>query len=264
MSDGRRQQRLRLASIGLGMTAVAVVVLGTWQWPGWPAIASWLGTWWWTLTAIVALAGCGVSWASARRSTASPDMTPPVEWDQLPDGPGLIARATEPATSAAEPTAAEAPRQQMNWSAISSVVTTFTALAALVFTAQSLSATEQGQFTDRYTKAMDQIGTLGEEHLQTRLGAVYALERLARDSPPDQPTIVQVLSAFVRANLPQATPQAILLPSGALPPPPPHVRARARAVPVGRCGPALADFGCPGSADCSRSPGSQQGQRRGY
>ncbi|SED28300.1 Pentapeptide repeat-containing protein [Streptomyces sp. 2112.3] len=157
-------------------------------------------------------------------------MTPPVEWDQLPDGPGLIARATEPATSAAEPTAAEAPRQQMNWSAISSVVTTFTALAALVFTAQSLSATEQGQFTDRYTKAMDQIGTLGEEHLQTRLGAVYALERLARDSPPDQPTIVQVLSAFVRANLPQATPQAILLPSGALPPPPPP-RPRPRPCP---------------------------------
>ena len=94
------------------------------------------------------------------------------------------------------------------------MVTAVTALSALVFTALSLSATEQGQFTDRYTRAMDQIGTLGEDHLQTRLGAVYALERLAHDSPRDQPTIVQVLSAFVRANLPQATPQATLLPFG--------------------------------------------------
>lgn len=58
---------------------------------------------------------------------------------------------------------------------------------------------------DRYTKAIDQIGTQGADHLETRLGGIYALERLAKDSPRDQPTIVQVLSAFVRANLPQTT-----------------------------------------------------------
>ncbi|KAA2263469.1 pentapeptide repeat-containing protein [Solihabitans fulvus] len=100
----------------------------------------------------------------------------------------------------------------MNWSAVTSAITALTAVGALVFTAQSLNATrdqvalaEQGQITDRYTKAIDQIGTQGPEHLQTRLGGVYALERLARDSPRDQPTIVEVLSAFIRGGLPQPT-----------------------------------------------------------
>jgi Pentapeptide repeats (8 copies) len=31
-----------------------------------------------------------------------------------------------------------------------------------------------------------------------RLGGIYALERIARDSPRDQPTVVEVLSAFIR------------------------------------------------------------------
>ncbi len=69
------------------------------------------------------------------------------------------------------------------------MVTAATALAAPGFAAQSLSATreqislsEQGQITDRYTKAIDQLGTQGAEHLQTRLGGIYALERI------DEPT----------------------------------------------------------------------------
>lgn len=97
--------------------------------------------------------------------------------------------------------------QRWNWTAIASLITAFTALSALVFTGLSLSTTEQGQFTDRYTKAIDQVGAQGADHLQTRLGGIYALERLARDSPRDQPTIVENLSAFVRSNLPRATVQ---------------------------------------------------------
>jgi hypothetical protein len=91
------------------------------------------------------------------------------------------------------------------------MVTAFTALAALVFTALSLAATrdqidvtEQGQITDRYTTAVNQMSTSGADHLETRLGGIYALERLAIDSPRDQPTIVEVLSAFVRSNTPAA------------------------------------------------------------
>lgn len=91
----------------------------------------------------------------------------------------------------------------MNWSIVTSVITAFTAVCAVIFTGLSLSATEQGQITDRYTKAIDQIGTQGPDHLQTRLGGVYTLERLARDSPRDQPTIIEVLSAFIRGGLPQ-------------------------------------------------------------
>jgi hypothetical protein len=87
------------------------------------------------------------------------------------------------------------------------------AIGALVFTGLSLQVnqaqnqaqndlTAQSQYTDRYTKAVDQLGQQGADRLQIRLGGIYALERLARDSPRDQPTIIEVLNAFVRTNNP--------------------------------------------------------------
>jgi uncharacterized protein YjbI with pentapeptide repeats len=57
--------------------------------------------------------------------------------------------------------------------------------------------TEQGQITDRYTKAIEQLGSV---KLEVRLGGIYALERIAVDSERDHPTVVEVLSAFVRTH----------------------------------------------------------------
>jgi hypothetical protein len=59
--------------------------------------------------------------------------------------------------------------------------------------------TEQGHITDRYAKAIEQLGS---ETIDVRLGGIYALERIAHDSPrdQDQATIVEVLSAFVRVH----------------------------------------------------------------
>jgi Pentapeptide repeats (8 copies) len=71
------------------------------------------------------------------------------------------------------------------------------AVGALIFTALTLRATEQGQITDRYTKAIAQLGNADRD---IRLGGVYALERLRRDSPPDQPTIMDVLADFAREH----------------------------------------------------------------
>jgi hypothetical protein len=59
--------------------------------------------------------------------------------------------------------------------------------------------TRQGQITDRYTAAVDQLGS---DHRDVRLGGIYSLERIMRDSKLDQPTIVEVLSAFVRDRAP--------------------------------------------------------------
>ncbi|MCC8250198.1 pentapeptide repeat-containing protein [Saccharothrix luteola] len=100
---------------------------------------------------------------------------------------------------------------------VTALITAATAIGALIFTGLSLNATrdqvaaaqaqnrvtEQGQFTDRYTKAIEQIGQQGADRLQVRLGGIYALERLAHDSPRDQSTIIEVLSAFVRTNAPR-------------------------------------------------------------
>lgn len=98
-------------------------------------------------------------------------------------------------------------RPRHDWS---QALTSLVALGALVFTgvsvvqsgrqnAQQDNLTAQGQITDRYTAAVDQIGSTT---LDIRLGGIYALERIMRDSPTDQPTIVEVLSAFIRDHAP--------------------------------------------------------------
>ena len=52
---------------------------------------------------------------------------------------------------------------------------------------------------DRFTKAIEQ---LGNENRDMRIGGIYALERLMKDSPADQPTIVEILTKFVREHSP--------------------------------------------------------------
>jgi Pentapeptide repeats (8 copies) len=64
-------------------------------------------------------------------------------------------------------------------------------------TLRAVELTEQGQVTDRYTRA---IGQLGSGKLDVRIGAIYALERIARDSPRDHPAVMDVLSAFIREH----------------------------------------------------------------
>jgi hypothetical protein len=63
---------------------------------------------------------------------------------------------------------------------------------------QAEVAREQ-QLTDLYVKAVEQLGS---ENLQIRLGGIYALERIARESPKDHWPIMEVLTAFVRENAP--------------------------------------------------------------
>ena len=71
------------------------------------------------------------------------------------------------------------------------------ALGSLMITSRTYRLTEQGHITDRYTKAIEQLGSA---KLDVRLGGVYALERIAVDSKRDHPTVVEVLSAFVREH----------------------------------------------------------------
>ncbi|MCA1993442.1 MAG: pentapeptide repeat-containing protein, partial [Coleofasciculus sp. S288] len=51
-----------------------------------------------------------------------------------------------------------------------------------------------------FSKSIDQLGS---NKLHVRIGAIYALERIAKDSPTDHWTIMQYLAAFVRANAPR-------------------------------------------------------------
>ncbi|WP_214326014.1 pentapeptide repeat-containing protein [Nonomuraea sediminis] len=60
---------------------------------------------------------------------------------------------------------------------------------------ETLKATQQQSITDRYTKAVEQIGS--DKSVEVRIGGIYALERIAADSSADAETIENVVVAFI-------------------------------------------------------------------
>ena len=64
----------------------------------------------------------------------------------------------------------------------------------------------QGQITDRFAKAIELLGSADENsepQMELRLGAIYSLERIARDSPRDHWTVMEVLTEYVRRHAPR-------------------------------------------------------------
>lgn len=70
-------------------------------------------------------------------------------------------------------------------------------ITGLYFTARGFRLTREGHITDRYAKAIEQ---LGNQNADVRLGGIYALERLMRDSVIDRETIIDVLATYVREH----------------------------------------------------------------
>jgi uncharacterized protein YjbI with pentapeptide repeats len=83
-------------------------------------------------------------------------------------------------------------------------------LVGLYFTYRRITAADrtvrvaqEGQITERITRAVEQLGATsehGNKVLEVRLGGIYALERIARDSKGDHWPIVEILTAYVRNN----------------------------------------------------------------
>ncbi len=59
--------------------------------------------------------------------------------------------------------------------------------------------TQERLITERFSKAVEQIGNNKEEVV---IGGIYSLERIAKDSPKDQWTIMEVLTSYIRKNSP--------------------------------------------------------------
>jgi uncharacterized protein YjbI with pentapeptide repeats len=74
-----------------------------------------------------------------------------------------------------------------------------TVAVGLIFTARTYLLSKRGQHTDRYLKSM---GLLASERKAERVGAVFALEQLMRDSRHDQDVVEQVLTSFLRERSP--------------------------------------------------------------
>ena len=97
--------------------------------------------------------------------------------------------------------------EQKNWSQLgaitTSVVSATVAIIALLYTARTFSLSEQSQITERYARAIEQLGA---DKVDVRVGAIYSLERLMSDSPKDRRSITDVLAAYVRNTSPRKTP----------------------------------------------------------
>jgi hypothetical protein len=70
-------------------------------------------------------------------------------------------------------------------------------LSGLYITWRTLQANRQGQITDRFTRAIDQLGKVEDSQklFEIRVGGIYALERIARESEEDYWPIMEILTA---------------------------------------------------------------------
>src|SRR5215475_11967808 len=78
---------------------------------------------------------------------------------------------------------------------IAQIIGGLVALLGLYATFKNVRVAEEGKLTERFSKAVE---LLGSEKLDVRLGGIYALERIARDSRKDHWTVMEILTAFVR------------------------------------------------------------------
>jgi hypothetical protein len=80
----------------------------------------------------------------------------------------------------------------------------------------SYSQNQERLITERFAKAVEQLGTVNSvskrKEETVRIGGIYSLERIAKDSPKDHWTIMEVLTSYVRKESPAVSIQAPLFP----------------------------------------------------
>jgi len=72
-------------------------------------------------------------------------------------------------------------------------------------TDETLRLTREEQITDRFTKAIEQLGQIdheGKKVVEVRLGGLYALEQIARESQPYYWPIMQIMGSYVKHHAP--------------------------------------------------------------
>jgi uncharacterized protein YjbI with pentapeptide repeats len=67
---------------------------------------------------------------------------------------------------------------------------------------EQIAIAQEGQITERFTRAVDQLGQPGSDRLDVRLGGLYALERIGHDSPTHRLAVLEILTAFIRSYAP--------------------------------------------------------------
>lgn len=64
---------------------------------------------------------------------------------------------------------------------------------------KQIQVQEEGQITERFTRAIEHLGS---DNIAIRLGGIYALERIAKDSFKDHWTVMEILTTFIKEKSP--------------------------------------------------------------
>src|SRR5262249_9790804 len=84
--------------------------------------------------------------------------------------------------------------------ALLAVLAGLVAVIRAYYTSRTFALNRQGQITERFTRAIEQLRN--KEELDVRLGGIYALARLARESRDDYGPVMEILAAYVRHHAP--------------------------------------------------------------
>lgn len=134
----------------------------------------------WALVMVVAAVGfCLARWGGAIWRGLVPMARP--GWDNLP----ADVRATVEA--------------QFRLAAIQATVAVGAAVA-LAYTVFNYRLTRRGQVTDRFTKALERLGS---PDVYVRTGGVLALEQIVEDAPEQATHAAQILNSFLRDRAPR-------------------------------------------------------------
>lgn len=75
----------------------------------------------------------------------------------------------------------------------------YIAILGAYYTARTFALNRRGQVTERFTRAIDQLGS---QALDVRIGGLYALHRLSQESREDYVSIMEIFAAYVRDQAP--------------------------------------------------------------
>lgn len=77
-------------------------------------------------------------------------------------------------------------------------------LVGIYFAWANLLTIREGQITDRFIRAIDQLGATkdGKPEREIRLGGIYGLQRIAEESPENYQPIREILNDYIRLNAP--------------------------------------------------------------
>jgi uncharacterized protein YjbI with pentapeptide repeats len=152
------------------------------------------------------------AYSAWKAPAASPRRVNPRRRAARPPGPGKAGRGGRPVRTGATVTPVQV-HFRLDWrQSLPAAVAAIASIASMAFVGAGLYVTndanrvqqritERGQITDRFGKAVEQLGQEGADKLGIRLGGVYALESIMRDSAADEPMIIEILCAFVRTHV---------------------------------------------------------------